>query len=465
MKTIFKIIAVVLFVGAFTACVQDDDYSVPTDLGQVENQNLTSLLANSSELTIQQVKDIFVAGNPAEQVTSDVYVKGYVSSSDESGNFYKEFFIQDSPTNPTAAIKVVVDATDLFSRYNLGREVYINLKDMYVGEVRNGDGVIAIGESINVDGEVENFRENVATLRVLRSAVTETIIPLPLSLPLIGKEHIGMFVSVEAQFPSNLAGEKFVSALDSYDTTRALELCVAYGYGPSKIVLETSTFANFKDVALPTGLGTIAGVISKNYNGSYLVMNLNDVADVNFDSSRCTLEDVNLFNDVVNEDFDTATNNTNFNFAGWTNFAEEGNRVWREKTYQGNGFAEFSAYGSNDPSNIAWVISPAIDLDTQNSDVLTFQTSQHHLDSLDNTIKVYVSTDYDGTNVLAATWTPLGANIASDSNSWYDWIDSGLVDLSSYSGTAYIAFKYVGSGTNSNLDGTLRIDNFKVEGI
>ncbi len=463
MKTIFKVIAVVLFIGTFTACVHDDDYSVPTNLGATENANLTTLLANATELTIQQVKDQFVSGT-VTQITSDVYVKGYVTSSDESGNFYKEFFMQDSPTNPTAAIKVVVDASDLFAKYNFGREVYINLKDMYVGETRSGDGVIAIGELPNADGdEVEAFRSNVAAVKILRSNVTEVIVPLDLALQQIGAGNIGMFVKSEAQFPTNLATALFVNANDSYDTPRALEYCDGFGY--VNFTLETSTFANFKNIPLPTGSGTIAGVINNNYNGSYMVMVLNNVADVQMDNTRCTPLDINDFNPVLEEDFNTATNNTNLNITGWTNFAEAGGRVWREKTYSGNGFTEFSAYNSGDASNIAWLVSPVMDMDAQTTELLSFTTAKHHLDSALNTLEVFVSTDYDGTNVLAATWIPVSANLASISSSNYTWINSGSVDLSSYTGNLYVAFKYTGSGTDNTLDGAFRLDDFSVMGI
>jgi len=463
MKTILKLTALVLFLGTFTACVQDDDYSVPGDLGQVENANLNALLANATELTIQQVKDQFVAG-AVTQITSDVYVKGYVSSSDASGNFYKEFFIQDSPSNPTAAIKVVVDASDLFARYNLGREVYINLKDLYIGETRSGDGVIAIGEFPNADNdEVENIRENTAKTKVLRSSVTETIVPLSLDMTAIGASNIGMFVETQAQFPTSLNGALYVDANDSYDTARTMEYCDGFGY--ANFILETSTFANFKNMPLPTGSGTIAGVINKNYNGSNLVMVLNDVADVNMNDARCTPLDINDFTPVLEEDFSSATNNTNLDIPGWTNFAEAGGRVWREKVYQGNGFTEFSAYNSGDASNIAWLVSPVMDMDAQTNEILSFKTSKHHLDSPQNTLEVFVSTDFDGTNVLTATWQPITANLVSMSDPNYDWINSGSVDLSTYTGNLYVAFKYTGSGTDTTLDGAFRVDDFSVMGM
>jgi hypothetical protein len=50
--------------------------------------------------------------------------------------------------------------------------------------------------------------------------------------------------------------------------------------------------------------------------------------------------------------------------------------------------------GTRINSNIAWLISPKIDMDTHTNELLTFQGSQHHLDidSPLNALEVLVST-------------------------------------------------------------------------
>jgi len=75
---------------------------------------------------------------------------------------------------------------------------------------------------------------------------------------------------------------------------------------------------------------------------------------------------------------------------------------------------------------------------------------------------LFVSTDYDGSNVAAATWQSVSANLPVPSDSWYAFKDSGLVDLSSYTGTLYVGFKVTGSGNDQTLDGAYMIDDFKV---
>ncbi len=167
------------------------------------------------------------------------------------------------------------------------------------------------------------------------------------------------------------------------------------------------------------------------------------------------------------EDFQNITNNTNLDLAGWKNYAEVGTWLWREKTFTSdgvtNGYAEFSAFGSGSAVNKAWLISPSINMDLYDNEKLTFAVAQHHLDvdSAANSLQVLISTDYDGTNVLAATWTPVEANLPKEADDWYKFFIS-TIDLSSYTGQVHVAFKFTGSGTDTTLDGAYQIDNFFV---
>jgi len=191
---------------------------------------------------------------------------------------------------------------------------------------------------------------------------------------------------------------------------------------------------------------------------------LNDVKDVQMDGPRCTPLNIADFTVLVEENFDAGTDNTNLNFPGWTNFAEVGGELWTEQIFSGNGYAEFSGFRTNDAVNIGWLISPAVDMSASTNVFLSFQSAQHHLDSADNTLEVFVSTDFDGTNVTAATWQPISANLPTMSDAWYAFKESGLIDLSSYSGTLYVGYKFSGSGTDTTLDGAYMVDEFKILG-
>lgn len=463
------LIVALLLVASFAtvSCVQDDDFSVPVSLGEEENLGLQKLFdeitnGTVTSISVGELKDQFVYGQ-ATKIVSDITVKGYVTSSDKTGNFYKEFYLQDDPTNPTTGIKIVLNQVDSYNQFNIGREVHIRLKDLYIGETRSGDDIIAIGGKMNDEGdEIEELTSNQIPLHIFRTETTHTLAPVVLSFSQINDSHIGLFVTVEnAQFPTSLEGESYVDPQDDFDTQRNLESCEGFGY--INFRLETSSFADFKNVILPTSLGgTISGLITKDYNGSNLVMVLNDISDVNFIGSKCTPLDINDFSVIFEEDFDSGVDNSNLDIADWTNFAEQGGELWTEQVFSSNGYAEFSGYLTGDGVNIGWLVSPGIDMDSQGNEFLNFKTAQHHLDSAANTLEVFVSTNYDGTDVLSATWIPISANLASQSDSWYSFIDSGLIDISSYSGTLYVAFKVTGSGTDTQLDGAYHVEDFKV---
>ena len=440
------------------SCVQDDDFTVPGDLGTEENKGLENLLASgATEISIADLKAKYTNNNNTPVLLeTDIYIKGYVSSSDRAGNFFKELFLQNAPANPTAGIKLIINQVETHNQYNVGREVYVKLKGLYIGEERVGNGVITIGGTTQTNQfgtAVKRFTESQRTQHLFRSANTAKLIPLPLNFSKVNGSHIGLYVQfMDVEFVDNLVGKRYFDPAQDFDTLRLMQSCSGT-IGYSNFILETSSFAAFKDDLLPTGNGTISGVIAKTFDGSALVIALNEISDINMIQDRCIASTIEDFDIVYQEDFESARASATLNFEGWTNFNEAGKVKWKEKNSEGNGYAEFSSFNSWDPSNIAWLITAGFNMDGQSNVLLNFKAAQHHVVSPNNTLEVMVSTDYDGSNVLSATWIPIDASLPSQNNPWYQFVDSGLIDLSSYTGNLYIAFKVTGSGTNDSLGG------------
>lgn len=163
---------------------------------------------------------------------------------------------------------------------------------------------------------------------------------------------------------------------------------------------------------------------------------------------------------IIAEDFSGTEENASVAIENWLNYVEAGTRDWIGKSYSGEKYAQFSAFSSGEDSNIGWLITPSIDFDAQANEVLTFVTKSGYYKH--DGLTVWVSTNFDGTNVTAATWTQLTATIATgDSGGYSDWIASGDVDLSSYTGTGYIAFKYTGNTTSQTT--TFQLDKVLVK--
>ena len=167
-----------------------------------------------------------------------------------------------------------------------------------------------------------------------------------------------------------------------------------------------------------------------------------------------------IFSEGFSSDSPFFNFNGNFNFPGWTNYAETGTRLWTEREFNDDGYIQFSTFGSGQASNIGWAITPAIDLDGAENVVLSFSSATNFVDNPANKLEVLISTDFDGTNILGATWTALDATVANETTNGYVYIPSGEIDLSSYSGIIHIAFRVTGNGTT--LDGLFQVDKVKV---
>ena len=286
-----KIPLFLLITFAYLGCQQEDSFDIPKEVGTEENEQLNALLdeienGNKAMITIAQLKDYFVYRR-VHTFTSDVVVKGYVVSSDRTGNFYNEIYLQDAPENPTAAIHIMIEQAASYTMFNFGREAYIDLKGLHIGESRVGNGIISVGGEINTDGdEGESIRRLAVPDHVFRSKTTVEITPHTLKFLEIDKSHVGLFVAVENVRVTPLEqGKPFVDPKDYYDTQRTLEACE--DDITNTFLLETSAFANYKDLPLPSGTGTIKGIVSKTYNGSDFVLTLNSAEDAKLTGVWC----------------------------------------------------------------------------------------------------------------------------------------------------------------------------------
>jgi hypothetical protein len=116
----------------------------------------------------------------------------------------------------------------------------------------------------------------------------------------------------------------------------------------------------------------------------------------------------------------------------WINFSEAGTKLWLSRTFDDNGYAQFSSFQSNELVNIGWLITPTINTINNRNISLSFSSAQNFVSSPDNKLQVYVSNNFDGANVLAANWIELPATVAVSSTPGYAFIASGKIDLSAY---------------------------------
>jgi len=98
--------------------------------------------------TIAQVAAMYKTGTPFV-VRDNLVIGGRVSTTDQPGNFYKSFYIQDE----TGGIEIKVGRNGLYNDYKPGQWVYVSCRDLTVGMYGykdgnyGGQGMVQIGYS------------------------------------------------------------------------------------------------------------------------------------------------------------------------------------------------------------------------------------------------------------------------------------------------------------------------------
>jgi hypothetical protein len=407
--------------------------------------------------TVEEVRA--VTGSIVTQYSYDDIIEAYVISSDEAGNFFKTISFQTLATATTPAIgfSVPVDASNTYIDFRLGNKVYIKMKDQYTDIYFGGMRIGSIYVNTYNEGGVGRISPNdfKKILNASCTMVSEDLLVRSVSIPeLLQDANINTLVELsDVQFTSDAIGRHYYE--ESNDVGGATNWSLKDKLG-NQVLFRTSSFADFADKIVPDGSGKVRGVLTK-FGSDYQLLARSE-NDVEFTGTAAV--------PFFAENFQSVETNTKLNLPGWSNMVQKGTKFWLGTVYAGNGYAEFNTTGTKVVSNIAWLISPKIDMDLHTNELLTFRSAQHHLDvdSPLNSLEVYISNDFDGLNITKATWVPLTVVLPKQATPWYQFVGSGGVDLSSYTGKINIAFKYTGSGKNLALDGAFQVDDVQIFG-
>lgn len=144
--------------------------------------------------------------------------------------------------------------------------------------------------------------------------------------------------------------------------------------------------------------------------------------------------------------------------AGWSNVNISGDKAWYFPSFDNNYYAAMTGFKGTTPPFDQWLLSPAIDMSKVANKVLTFESQVNGYGSTKTTFGVYVLNSADVAN---ATKTELNCTLATAPASGYSgFVPSGNIDLSAYTGTIYIGFRYY-SPQDANY-ATWCVDNVKL---
>lgn len=89
----------------------------------------------TANISIQDLCKTYNTGSP-RKMTGNYIIEGKVISTDQPGNFYKSFYIQDE----TAGIEIKIGRNSLYSDYHEGQTIYIDCNELWLGMYGYKDG-------------------------------------------------------------------------------------------------------------------------------------------------------------------------------------------------------------------------------------------------------------------------------------------------------------------------------------
>lgn len=299
-KTIIKSAALSLaaFAGmtSFTGC--QDNFDIPP-VGVPE----ATMTANT---TIAELKEALwsddnnyavLVGKKADG--QDYIVKGRVISSDAAGNIYKSLVIQDA----TGALPMSINMTSMYNTYRVGQEVVVDVTGLYCGKYAGYEQLGGYGE---YNGTPQtSFMTQLdftahAELNLLPSPNMSVVDPASSSNGVYDVDGIYCLVADMGALPQTAAGQRlwqgqlvefrnvyfqgggsetYATESDWASGTTSRTLCDSKG---NTITVRNSGYATFCKDVMPSGTGTVRGILSY-FNGAYQLL-IRSTADVIFDS-------------------------------------------------------------------------------------------------------------------------------------------------------------------------------------
>ncbi len=174
--------------------------------------------------------------------------------------------------------------------------------------------------------------------------------------------------------------------------------------------------------------------------------------------SFLTMEPGNIYTEI-HENFDEIIHNVNIELADWKNIAFSGTRKWHGIISSSNKYAQATAYNSSDIENTMWLITPMIDFDANENAILSFKSA--HENWTHECTTVWLVQNLIGNEINNATKTPISCTLADENTPDNQWVYTGTVDLSNYSGICRIGFKYYGSQATGQTT-IFRIDDVEI---
>ena len=457
MKNIKLILSAALLTTLFS-CINNDNYAEP------------DLSGECSTLTATVTVPALVATSTTtyQKYLADDVVEAYVTSSDEGGNFYKSISLVS--IDGSVGFSMPIDAYNLYTKFEPGRKVYVNLKDRYfvtesnamiLGSLyNNGTPTVATDDEV---GRISGVEYEGIIKRGCTKVDENTLVNALTIAAAKNNSNLNKLIELDnIQFTDVSLGKKYFDpTVNNLGGATNHEVADIAG---NKIIVRVSEFANFASKTVAGGSGKIRGVLTKyGSDFQFIVRTEKDIQlnNIRFDGTPPIVGNALVFGGTLNEPFTSYATTNQQNFPKYVNDAAVGTRYWQLKSFGGNKYIQMSSFGGTPEANRTLFFVP-VDFTAASNFSFTSKLGF----SNGNPIKVYYTTNYvAGSNVNSATLTQIsGLTISPGLTTGYptnftpsgNWAIPGTL-----TGNGFIVFEYIGNGAGG-VTTTAQIDDIVI---
>jgi hypothetical protein len=375
--------------------------------------------------TLQNLMDsIAVFGTLPYTFKDDASIYVTVTMDEKNGNLYKQLYAQDA----THAIRLVFNETtglsmgDSIRVYLKGKTFFSNNGTYEIQTLKPDSSIVVLATRRFVTPEevtIENLKGNSKLVKVM-----------------------------DVEFSNFDLGETWA------DTTRTVSAVnhTLKDCNDNTVIVRTSSYASYAGRTLPGGKGSmvaIAGVY-----GTTLQLWNRSLAETQMDDKRCDGSSGEGVEIILKESFAAGQGD-------FTTCNVLGDQTWVWSS-QYSCMVMSGRTGTTNYDNEDWLISPAVDTRNFAAINLSFDHAGRYVKPFGDYFTLWASSDYDGENLLAATWKQVAIpNYMTGEN--FTFVNSGAIDLTEFAGNqnVYFLFKYISTVSST---GTWEIKNVLLKG-
>ena len=268
MKTRYMFLAIAITSMGLAACM-DKDWEAPQFDEPLYGNNSIMKEEGDKVITIGELKEkysslINASSDGVKEITDDWQLQVVVNGNDEGGNLYKQISVQD----PTGAIIVGINGSNLYPYMPVGQQLLINLKGLHIGGYRKQAQIGALykGSSIGrMDTDVWEQHVRVLKEGEIEAKVDTVDFDENADKYILSGRIVKLSgVTISGEGTQVLAPEDGSVTLSSNCANRLIN-------GKSSLVLRTSSYSKFANRAIPKGKADVYGVCTR-YNNTWQIL-------------------------------------------------------------------------------------------------------------------------------------------------------------------------------------------------